>query len=77
LTKNKFIVYSDCPNYWNKVYEVDCVNVNNDATVTLFKQIDKYLDRKWWMKKKSVYQSDWLWIDIYLRNNKIINKNKI
>jgi len=47
LTKNKFIVYSDCPTYWTKVYEVDCVNVNNDPTVTLFKQIDKYLDRKW------------------------------
>jgi hypothetical protein len=45
ITKNKFIVYSNCPKEWNKVYEVDCIYVKNDATVTLFKQIDKYLDR--------------------------------
>ena len=46
LTKNKFIVYTDCPAQWNKVYENDCIYSNGDATVTLFRQIKLYLKRK-------------------------------
>jgi hypothetical protein len=46
LTKNRFIVYSDCPAQWNKVYENDCIYSSGDSIVTLFKQIKLFLKRK-------------------------------
>jgi hypothetical protein len=46
LTKNRFIVYSDCPAQWNKVYENDCIYSSGDSIVTLFKQIKLFLKKK-------------------------------
>ena len=47
LTKKKFIVYSDCPTLWTKVYEEDCLFTESNDTLTLFKYIRSFLKRKY------------------------------